>query len=207
MIKLVIYIDSRGSGEKELFTLLNNKHLAVEQKYLESADICFGEVGIERKEVNDLVNSVIGENRHYWQQLKVLKDTYKKPIVIIEGTVNWKDKMVAGIILSTLLKWNIPIIQTHNIYDTAEKIYQMFTCYGSNKCKSYPPIVVKKGLTVKEIQWCMLMTVRGIGTETAKKILKYVEFKCIGECDPKQLSKNIKGLGLKTATKLVEVFR
>ena len=207
MINIPIWVDSRGSGEKELFTLLSSKHLDIRQKYLDSADICFGEVGIERKEINDLVNSVIGENRHYWQQIKLLKDTYKKPIVIIEGIVNWKDKMVAGIILSTLLKWNIPIIQTHNIYDTAERIYQMFTCYGANKCKSYPPIVIKKGLTVKEIQWCMLMTIRGVGTETSKKILKYVEFNNIGKSDPEQLSKNVKGLGIKTATKLVEVFK
>lgn len=169
---MTIFIDNRGKGEKELYLLLNSKHLAIEQTHLDSGDICFGDVGIERKEVNDLVNSVIGKNKHYWEQLKVLKVTYKKPIVIVEGIINYDDKIIAGIIFKTLLRWNIPYINTLNLNDTADKIYKMFTAYGSSKCKGYPPKGVIKEDTPERIRWAMLQCIRGIGTQKATEIIK-----------------------------------
>lgn len=204
---MVLYVDSRGQGESELYTLLKERHLAVEQKYLESGDIVFGTIGIERKTISDLISSVIGGNRHLWTQLKILRDTYEHPMVLIEGTINYKDKLLSGIIFAILKSWKIPIIPTYNIYDSAEAIYRLFTKCGNNQTKSYPPVAVKKASTVKEIQWCMLQSIRGIGPTVSKEILKRAEFINIGNQNPKKLSKSIRGLGLKTATKLVKVFK
>jgi len=92
-----IFIDSRGSGEADLAKLLKEMHLAVEVRHIDSGDIVFGEVGIERKTLNDLTNSIYGANRHFWEQIKVLKNTYKNPFILIEGLIDWKDKFVAGV--------------------------------------------------------------------------------------------------------------
>jgi len=200
-------VDNRGSGEEEIYNLLSKKHLAVEHTHLDSGDIIFGSIGIERKTVSDLVNSVTGNNRHLWEQLKILKDTYDTPILLIEGPINYKDKLLTGILFAILLKWKIPYINTYNIYDSAEAIHRMFIKSGQNITKSYPPAVVKKEVTVDRIRWAMIQCVRNIGPTLAKEILNKVEFNSICNSNPKELSKSIKGLGLKTATKLIEVFK
>jgi len=207
VFNIVIYIDNRGSGEEEIYNLLSKKHLAVERIHIDSGDIVFGKLGIERKTISDLVNSVTGNNRHLWEQLELLKNTYEIPILLIEGPINYKNKLITGILFAIVLKWRIPYINTYNIYDSAEAIHRMFIKSGQNITKSYPPSGVKKEITPKKIQWAMIQCVRGIGPTLAKEILNKVEFNSISNTDPKELSKSIKGLGLKTATKLVEVFK
>lgn len=203
----IIYIDNRGSGEGELYTLLSNKHLAVERRYIESGDIVFDNIGIERKTISDLINSVIGNNRHFWEQLKVLKDTYEKPLLLIEGSIDYKNKLVTGILFAVLLRWNIPYINTYNIYDTAEAVSRMFIKCGQNKVKGYPPAAVKKETTIEKIQWTMLQCIRNVGPSTATKILETVKFNELHNVqDAKWLANKINGLGVKTASKLVEVF-
>ena len=207
---MVIYIDNRGSGEEELYNLLKSKHLAVERKYIESGDIVFGidndMIGIERKTVSDLVNSVVGENRHFWTQLEVLKATYKTPLVIIEGRIDFKDKLISGILFSLLLGWKIPYINTYNVYDTAEAISRMFTRYGENKAKGYPPVAVKKEVSPAKIRHTMLQCCRGIGPATATKILKSIDYRELfrGELSSKQLKKVVNE---KIAKRLEEVFK
>jgi len=202
-----IYIDNRGSGEEELYHLLKSKHLAVERQYIESGDIVFGDVRIERKTVSDLVNSVVGGNRHFWDQLEVLKNTYKTPLLIIEGRIDYKDRLVSGILMSIILGWKMPFISTYNTYDTAEFIEKLFTRYGSNRSKGYPPAAVIKAKSPKKVQWAMLQCVRGIGPATSAKILNLVDICQLARTDPKWLSGQIKGMGIKTATKLTEVFQ
>jgi len=193
-----IWIDNRGSGEKELFQLLEDKHLAVEQVHLGSGDIAFGDVSIERKTVSDLVGSVVGSkkrphSRHFWDQLKVLKNTYKIPLMIIEGNIDYKDKLVSGIIFSLTLDWKIQWIHTYNLYDTAEAIARLFTKYGSVKASGYPPSAVRKEQKPKRIRWAMLQCIRGIGPVTASKILKELPYICIGSRFYSKFSLSMKG--------------
>jgi len=212
LIKMPIFIDTRGEGEKELYHLLRNKHLAVEYKHIDSGDIVFGNdvggyVGIERKTIADLVNSVRGQNRHFWDQLKVLKNTYKTPLVIIEGRIDYKDKLVSGILFSLTFGWKLQWIGTYNIYDTAEAITRLFTKFGVNKASGYPPAAVRKEDTPAKIQWAMIQCVRGIGPSSATKILKLVDVCQLATTDPEWLAKQVKGLGLKSTSKLVSAFQ
>lgn len=208
-----IFIDNRGEGEKEIYNLLKFKNLAVKMKYIESGDIVFGNeedgyVGIERKTIADLVNSVTGKNRHFWEQIKVLRETYKYPLVIVEGTLDYKDKLISGILFSLTFGWKIQWISTYNTYDTAEAISRMFTRYGTNKASGYPPSCVRKEMSPNKIRWAMLQCIRNVGPTTATNILKEVEFKALvnGEVDSKKLAKSVKGLGASTAKRLVEAF-
>ena len=131
ILLMSIFIDNKGSGEEELYEILKDKYnLPVKRIHVDSGDIIFGDIGIERKTVSDLQNSVIGTNRHFWDQIKVLKDTYKYPIVIVEGMYNRKDRVVNGILYSLLLGWKIPFINTFNLQDTAEVINGLLKRYG-----------------------------------------------------------------------------
>ena len=168
----MIFVDNRGSGEKEVAELLMMKKIPVELKYLESGDIVFDDIGIERKTIDDLIQSTTGRNRHLWEQLGVLKDTYKHPLVIIEGAINYKDRLLSGIIYGIVIGWGIPYINTTNVYDTALAVQRMFDKYGTSKINVVPPAVVKKAKTVKEIQWAMFQCISGIGAKRATELVK-----------------------------------
>lgn len=207
-----IFIDNRGSGEADLADLLKGMRLTVEVRHIDSGDIVFGDVGIERKTLNDLTNSIYGQNRHFWEQIKVLKNTYKNPFILIEGLIDWKDKFSAGVVFSILMGWKISVINTYNLQDSAYAIKSLFIKYGSSKTKAYPPAAVRKADTPDKIRWMMLQCIRGIGPVTAKRILEeYNLFSPYEKLDikytiPERLKK-VKGLNKRSKELLIQVFK
>ena len=204
-----IFIDSRGDGEADITKLLQQRHIPVERKFIESGDYVFGEVAIERKSIADLVSSVSGPTRHFWEQLRVMKDTYKKPILLVEGKIDWNDKIVSGILYAVIGGWSIPFINTMNQIDSADKISKLFDKYGPDAKHSIMPAVVKKEKSAKWIKWAMLQCVYGIGATVAKRIME-VEPLTIGTpCNiiylEKKLSK-VKGLTKESRKRLMKVL-
>jgi len=206
----MIFIDNRGSGEADLAKLLKEMHLAVEVRHIDSGDIVFGDVGIERKTLNDLTNSVYGMNRHFWEQVKVLKDTYRYPFILVEGLIDWKDKFVAGVVFSIMLGWRICIINTYNLQDTANSIKSLFIKYGASKSKGYPPAAVRKADTPEKIRWMMLQCIRGIGPVASKRIMKALPdiFRaCYYPVAFKKGLDEVKGLNKRSKELLIQVFK
>lgn len=178
-----IIIDTRGKGERKLVDKLKEKHCNVEYKHVDSGDIILQStnitIAIERKTISDLISSVIGSktsfeksNRHFFNQLKVMKDTYKKTLLIIEGEFDWNNRWLVGIYESVIVGWQIPIILTKNLDDTADKVAKLFYKYGNYKVSSVLPMAVHKAKNPKEIKLGMLCCTEGLGIETAKKIVK-----------------------------------
>jgi len=204
-------VDNRGSGEADLAKLLKEMQLAVEVIHIDSGDIVFGDVGIERKTTNDLVNSVMGKNRHFWEQLDVLKNTYKKPFVLLEGQLNYKDAWVSGVFFSIIYGWGIPIIPTFNLQDSALAIKRLFIKYGSGKSKSYPPSAVRKADTPEKIRWMMLQCIKGIGPKAATKIIKeinpFVYIERFTDIILEERLKKVKGLNKRSKELLIQVFK
>ncbi len=179
----MIIIDTRGEGERLLVGKLREKHCLVEHKRVESGDIILQSqnitIAIERKTVSDLICSVIGSktsfeksNRHFFTQLETMKATYKKTLLIIEGDFDWNNRMLVGIWESVVVSWQIPVILTKNLDDTADKIAKLFMKYGNYKVSSILPMAVHKAKNPREIKLGMLCCVEHLGIETAKKILK-----------------------------------
>lgn len=203
-----IFIDNRGSGEADLAKLLKEMHLAVEVRHIDSGDIVFGDVGIERKTVSDLTNSISGEYRHFWEQLDVLKRTYKYPLVIIEGPINYKDKWLSGVLASIAIGWKIPYINSFNLEDSAWMIKNFYMKYGPARAsRMYCPKAVKKAYTPEDIRWMMLQCIPRIGPATSKRILEKIEFKDLPYTNPEYLAENIKGLNKRSKELLIQVFK
>lgn len=81
----VVIVDTREP--KSISIQLRNYGLTVVEDMMEAADVCFFphglKVGIERKQVNDLLNS-LRDNRMVSQAHKLI-DTYDASILLIEG--------------------------------------------------------------------------------------------------------------------------
>ncbi len=171
----MIFVDNRGSDEAKIAEILERKHYPVTRQHVDSGDYIIGELGIERKTVQDLLNSIIPKveqkGHTFWEQIKVMKDTYKKVIVIVEGYIDWDDRRLAGTLYALVDGWQIPFINTMNQISSAERIGQLHDRYGSAKTSSNPPIAVRKGYTDSQIRTAMLTVIPHIGYVTAKRIV------------------------------------
>ncbi len=88
-----VIVDNRES--KEIIKELIKEEIEVERKQLETADYILQtkninneiqNVGIERKTINDLLNSII--DKRLINQLIILKENFDIPLLIIEGEEN-----------------------------------------------------------------------------------------------------------------------
>ena len=204
-----MFIDSRGEGEKEIAKFLIKLHIPVEVRHIDSSDYVFNDIAIERKEVNDLLNSVYGPNRHFWEQLKVMKETYKKCLVIIEGVFPMEDKQCSGIYYSIIGGWNIPVIFTANRRESALCISKLFDKYGAGSQSKIPPAVVHKEISTKKIKWAMLQCIQGVGSVVADRIIEAEPLVISTACNYAYITKKlrtIKGLNDKARKRLEKVL-
>ena len=197
----------------------------VEVKRLDVADYVMGsEIGVERKELCDLLGSVY--DGRYWTQIRTLKDTYPTPIILIEGDplntyksvrqdkkmykslLNDSDvKMIRTLENGTLLGWKIPFIQTLDMYDSADRIVELYYRFCGKEKGEKPRVAVRKAVKPEEVRKLMLCNVEGIGGVLSERILEKYSFSdLIGLQDSSVLCKSIDGLRDSVAKRILEVL-
>jgi len=224
---MTLYCDDRETTK--LIVALRKLVDNVEVSRYGSGDYVFGDIGVERKELTDALNSV--NDGRYFKQIQVLKDTYKKPLVLFEGVIDDTEKVrnvrigrrrfKKGFVLtdgekqtlrqiqhSTILGWGIPIIQSTDIEDTARRIAMIYNREMGYTVSTPPGPAVKKSVDVKEIRYNMVCCVDGIGGTLGKRILKVTPtFSDIRDMGAETLCKKVDKLPLKRAKMLVEAVR
>jgi len=171
-----------------------------------------GNVVIERKEVNDLANSV--RDNRFWEQLqglKVLEEGGFRPLVIIEGEV-WKvfkfRKMNLsqwfGLQQAITVGYGIPIIQTRDKEQTVTFLKVLDSRLGKAKKYMKPPDVKKSNRTPVEQAEDMLCAVDLIGRKKAQDILARYSIRDI-VINPHLLA-SVKGIGDKVISNFMSVI-
>jgi len=210
-----IIIDNREP--KALIKELAKKHnlkvkqlitadLIIQGKDTEGKEI---QIGIERKESNDFLNSIV--NKRIIQQLIYLKENFTIPLLIIEGQKNiytlrnFHPNAIRGMLASIAVDYQIPIITTLNLRDTAAFINTLATRLEKPK-KLFPLLKKRKPLTLKEQQEFIIESLPGIGPNLAKALLKkFKSIKRIVNASEKELQK-IKKIGEKKASLIKKVI-
>ncbi|MEM4641477.1 MAG: ERCC4 domain-containing protein [Candidatus Pacearchaeota archaeon] len=179
----MIIADKREKNSLVIAELLENK-AQVEIKHLKVADYILGDIAIERKTVNDFISSML--SKRLLRQLQELKQ-YPKQLLIIEGIEEqelYNDEAASGLhpnairgmLLSILLKFQVPIIFTKDYKDTAR--FLLVLEKKLNKPEQEVSLKVKKKTnSLQEQQQLILESFPGIGPKTAKALLK--KFKTI----------------------------
>jgi len=178
--KLKIIADYREKNSLVISELIG-MGINVEFKPLKVADFISKGIAIERKTVSDFISSLI--NKRLFKQLEEIKQ-YPKYFLIVEGIEQqelYNDKpegisgnAIRGMILSIILKYQVPIIFTKDEKDTALFINVLARKQTKKHFALNPK---KKSLNKKEQKQFILEGFPGIGPATAKKLLK--EFKSI----------------------------
>ncbi|MDD5177663.1 MAG: ERCC4 domain-containing protein [Candidatus Nanoarchaeia archaeon] len=124
--EFVIVADHREKNSPVLKNLIEEK-AEVQLKELKAGDyIISDKIGIERKTVKDFVDSLV-DQRLMGQMIK-LRESFEKPILIIEGTENIYEvrnvhkNAIQGALSSIAVDFNIPIIYTKDAKETASLI-------------------------------------------------------------------------------------
>lgn len=202
--KTLVVCDYR---EREVARQLRVAGAVVNKTNLDLADfVCSDRVAIERKTHSDFVASIV--DGRVFEQVRMLKREYEKPIIIIEGYSNARIKPNAlkAAIASLLINFGIPLVATKNPTDTARTIYWVARKEQHGKGGRNMAVKVgKKPKDVKRMQEQIVSSLPGVSTVLSKRLLKrFGTVEKIFASEESELRK-VNGIGKKLAKRINDV--
>jgi Fanconi anemia group M protein len=193
----MIIIDSREKNSLVISELVE-QNISFEFRQLQVADYVIGNIAIERKTISDFISSML--SKRLLRQLIDLGQ-YPKKLLIIEGfdeqelygdndkSSGINPNAIRGMLLSTVLKFQVPIIFTKDYADTAKFLILLEKRQEKGE-KDISLRVRRKTSNIYDQQQMILEGFPGIGPSTAKALLKkFKTIKAIINANEKDLVK------------------
>lgn len=191
-------------------SLSKDKGLLVKRVPLQAGDYAFSNIGIERKEFSDYMNSLT--SGRLWKQMFKLRLAYERPILAIEGL---KDPMIQlhgrehirfVSSMARIIKMGVSVVFLPTRAHFLSFVQYLFLSCGPKEA-SFRPIPRKVlGRTNNEIKEDLLVMIPGIGRKTAKAILaRFNTLEELVKASQEELQKRTP-LGHKKAKLLWEIF-
>ncbi|MCK5107411.1 MAG: DEAD/DEAH box helicase [Nanoarchaeota archaeon] len=208
--EILIFIDQRERSS-DIARALKDKGVTIKVEQLKAGDIvCSDNVAVELKKVDDFVNSII--DGRLLEQMKKLKENYKCPLLIIEGTQDiytvrrMHPHAIQGMLATITVNYGIPILYTKNAEETASILYIIAKREQENSKNYFSPHFNKQNLSLKEHQEYIVSSLPNIGPVAAKELLKkFGNVKDIINADEKELIK-VENIAKTKAKRLREVL-
>ena len=208
--EIKIFVDTRESKSgiaKELVEL----GIKIDLQQLEiAAYILSSRVGVERKDVADLSQSII--DGRLFPQLIALKRNYEKPILIIEGETLYghralNPEAIRGAISSIVINFDIGLIWSRNPKDTARFLRNIAKREQLQADKT-PLIRTEKAPTdPSELLEFIVAGFPKINTVLARRILnKFGSLENFFNASSDELQE-LKGIGKKMAKEILEIIK
>ncbi|MBS3147888.1 DEAD/DEAH box helicase [Candidatus Woesearchaeota archaeon] len=207
--KVKIFADYREKSDGTLKALVD-KDADVKLEMLGVADYVLSDrVAVELKLVADFVDSII--DGRLLEQLKGLKQSYSKPILIIQGDQdiysvrNVHPNSIRGMLATIAVSYGIPIIQTKNEQDTAELLITIAKREQEENKKEFSPHADRKPMTLKEQQEYLVSALPSVGPVLARELLcKFGSIAFVFAASEKELLE-VQGVGEKIARGIREL--
>jgi Fanconi anemia group M protein len=202
---VIIYADHR---EHNKITDILDKKCTLRRRQLRVADFILGKgVAAERKTDADFLQSLI--DGRLFKQLKRMKDTYNKPLLIIEGNdfshraIN--ENAVNGALSTIAMDMGIPIIHTNNSRESASLLVTIARREQEVKNSRISIRGRKPKLSKKKQQLFLLSGLPNVNTELAKRLLKHFKTpKAMFNATEDELME-VQGIGKEKAKKIKEL--
>ena len=206
---VAILADHREKGNKIVKELID-LGVSVKTEQLESADyLVSGRVGVELKKVPDFVASII--DGRLLTQVRELKKNFKRAVLIIEGEEDIYSirkvhaNAIKGMLAAIVLDFAVPVLYTKDPRDTAQLLAVMAKREQDKEGKDYS-LHQNKPHSLKEQQEFLVSAMPSIGLNSAKLLLNnFNSIKSLVNASKEDITK-IKGVGDKTADKLIKLF-
>lgn len=197
-----IFADYR---EKDVIELLKqNRKIKVVEDNLD-VDFIIADIGIERKTINDFVNSIF--DKRIFEQLEK-ESNFKKFIIIVEGRSIYlneeKREIFYGMLSKIIATKNVSIIFTEDIFETVNILEKISEKYSSGFVTLPKTKVRKKKKEIDKAAVSVLAAFPGISYKTAERILK--TFKSIKNFVNAEKHKLVGILGEKRAEKILKII-
>jgi ERCC4-type nuclease len=161
---------------------------------------------VERKTVRDFESSIM--NARLFDQIERLSNTYKKPILLLEGeesefTMN--PNVVLGAIISLYSDYNVQVIRSR---DTAETVSTLARLAEREQDERRVPRMLgsKRAFTNAQWQLLILSSIPGIGPKLAKSLISHFKtIKNVVSAEPDALME-VDKIGEKKAEKIYEIL-
>ena len=173
-----VIVDSREL-RSEVVKHLRELGAEIEVKNLEVADYVLSDrVAVERKTVDDFLDSIISRERLF-SQIAKLKTSYPRPLITLEGGNLYKrgihPNSVRGAIAAIAVDFGVPIIQTNNAKETAEFLLAIARREQEERKRSVVEHAAKTKRTLKEEQEYIVSAISNIGTVIARNLLEHFQ--------------------------------
>lgn len=207
--EILVFADNR-EFQSQVVKELARKDCTVKPKQLEVGDFILSDrVGVERKTSDDFLSSVF-DNRIF-DQLKNLKESFEKPLLLIEGEDIYSERdvhpnAVRGALASISVDLSVPTIWSKSEKDTAELLFWIARREQLEEERSISLRGEKQPSTLEEKQLWLVAGLPGIDRKMSQRLL--AEFETPEEvftADEKKL-KGVKGIGEITAERLRKVL-
>ncbi|MGC8699828.1 MAG: ERCC4 domain-containing protein [Candidatus Micrarchaeia archaeon] len=170
--------------------------------YILSDRIC-----IERKSVADFENSIM--NGRLFDQVERLKESFPKPVLILEGDgseYRLSSNVILGAMLKLYIDYDTQVILSANEDETAEILYMIAKREQENK-ERLPRIAgMKRAYSEEEWQRLVLASLPGVGPKIAEEMLRrFKSIKNVANASIEELM-HVDKIGKKKATKIYEIL-
>jgi Fanconi anemia group M protein len=206
--KIQIIVDAREFKSKVVVEL-SNLGILIEQQQLEVGDYVVSDrCGIERKEVEDFLQSLI--DKRLFPQVKRLVQAYSRPVMILEGEDLFMRRRISqeaimGALSSIAVSFKLPIVSTSDPKETAKfisvlakKEYQTGVPLGTRGQKGH--------MSTKERQEFVVEGLPNVSVTIAKRLLAHFgTVENITHASIKELCQ-VKGVGKQTAKEIRDVL-
>lgn len=208
--EITIHADYREKGSGTIKHLIE-LGVKIKLESLDVADFLLSEdVCVEIKTVPDFVNSII--DGRLLAQLKSMKQSFRKPIVLVEGIEDIYSvrrvhpNAIRGLLSTIVVDYSIPIITSRNPKETAEFLRIIAKREQIERNKDIYRHGEKKPLTQTELQEFIVSAFPGVGATLAKPLLKkFKTIKNIANASVREL-KEVELIGDKKAKAIRDVF-
>jgi Fanconi anemia group M protein len=181
--------------------------VSVKLDMLKSADyVLSSRVGVELKTTGDFVSSII--DGRLLEQLKSLKKSYERPLIIIQGTQdiyavrNVHPNAIRGMLSTIAISYGIPVLHTRDEKDTAALLLSIAKREQEKDKTEFSPHADRKPMTVTEQQEYLVSCLPSVGPSLAKELLK--QFKSVKKIINAEL-KQVPKVGDKIAKAIKEL--
>jgi len=192
--RVYIFADTREKGSKAIKLLLD-RNVKIQLLRLDMADyVLSSRCGVEFKTIPDFVDSLV--DGRLLSQIKSLKETYLRPLLIVEGTEDIYSQRkvnpaaINGMIATITVSYGIPIIYTKNSKETADMLHIIAKREQSETSKDFNPHSAKKRENIRDQQEYVVSSIPSVGPGLAKQLLEqFGSIKNIVEADIDELKK------------------
>jgi len=189
---------------------LSLKGISIEPQQLDIGDyILSSRIGVERKNVDDFLESLI--DGKLFKQITQLRDTYSRPILILEGENlltkrNISHNAIFGSLASITVDYGIPILTTKDSLETANLLNVIARREQREEKKSVAVRGEKPQMSVKERQQFLIEGLPNVSAVIAKRLLLHFgSIKDIANATEEELME-IRGIGKNIASDIIKLL-